>query len=282
MHQIQLLRKYQIRPRKAWGQNFLIDENLQRKIIEGLSLARNDYVLEIGAGLGALTQGLLQTGAHVYAVEKDESLVQILQKELGHYSNLFLVNRDILKLDLKTLPGKSGGKTFPPSLKWKVVGNLPYFLTTPILFYLIEQRKRVEQALVMVQKEVADRILALPGSKVYGRLTLAFRYFADVEHLLDVNRQVFRPVPLVDSTVLGIRFHHRKVKGLDEDLLFKVIQAAFAARRKNILNCLSNSHLSPSRVEWKKILEELKIPVNFRAEELLLKDYIDLTKKVSS
>ena len=279
---MEIVHKYAVRCRKAWGQNFLIDENLQRKIIEVLSLERNDYVLEIGAGLGALTQGLLQTGAHVYAVEKDESLVQILQKELGHYSNLFLVNRDILKLDLKTLPGKSGGKTFPPSLKWKVVGNLPYFLTTPILFYLIEQRKRVEQALVMVQKEVADRILALPGSKVYGRLTLAFRYFADVEHLLDVNRQVFRPVPLVDSTVLGIRFHHRKVKGLDEDLLFKVIQAAFAARRKNILNCLSNSHLSPSRVEWKKILEELKIPVNFRAEELLLKDYIDLTKKVSS
>ena len=279
MHQIQLLRKYQVRPQKTRGQNFLIDENIQKKIIGRLGLSEKDYVLEIGSGLGALTEGLLQAGAQVYAVEKDRNLSEALKAELGVHPNLHLLNEDILKIHLKKLlPEKSGAKR---SAKWKVVGNLPYFITTPVLFYLIDQKQWIEWAMVMIQKEVAERILAQPGNKSYGRLTLALRYHADISHEFDVSKNSFTPVPQVDSAVIKMVFHQRKVAGLDEDLMFKIIQAAFSTRRKNILNCLSSSPLPPSRDEWKKILEQLKIPLNSRAEELLLKDYMDLTKKVS-
>ncbi len=274
MHQIQLLRKYDIRPQKVVGQNFLIDENIQRKIVNSLRIGKSDSILEIGAGLGALTEGLLETGATVYAVEKDKNLASVLQTELGAHPDFHLLNEDILRLDL----GKLAKST---RSKWKVVGNLPYFITTPILFYLIDNKQRIDWAMVMVQKEVAERILAQPGNKSYGRLTLALRYHAEVSHEFDVSRNSFTPVPQVDSSVIKMAFHARKVVDLNEDLMFKIIQAAFSTRRKNILNCLSNSSLSLSREEWKKILEELKIPTNTRAEELLLKDYIDLTKKLS-
>ncbi len=278
MHQIQLLRKYSIRLQKVRGQNFLIDENIQRKIVESLELAKSDCVLEIGAGLGALTEGLVQTGAKVYAVEKDKRFADILAEELAQYANLCLLNDNILKLDFSRLLKHS-----VPSAKkkWKVAGNLPYFITSPILFHLIDQRKAIDFAMVMVQKEVAERLLAQPGTKSYGRLTLAFRYHADVSHVLDVSRRSFSPVPAVDSSVVKIVFHEKGVAGLDETLLFKIIQAAFSMRRKNILNCLSNSTLDISRDQWKEILAALKIPENKRAEELLLKDYLDLTSAAS-
>ncbi len=279
MHQIQLLRKYSIRLQKVRGQNFLIDENIQRKIVEAFALSEKDCVLEIGAGLGALTEGLAQTGTKVYAVEKDKRFVDILAQELASYENLRLLNDNILKLDFSLLL-----KHAVPSSKkkWKVVGNLPYFITSPILFHLIEQRQAINFAMVMVQEEVAERLLAQPGNKSYGRLTLALRYHADVSHVLNVSRRSFSPVPAVDSSVVKIAFHEKGVAGLDETLLFKIIQAAFSMRRKNILNCLSNSTLDISREQWKGILAALKIPENKRAEELLLKDYLDLTSKVSS
>lgn len=279
MHQIQLIRKYGIRPQKVRGQNFLVDENIQKKIIDALGLAKSDCVLEIGSGLGALTDGLAQTGAKVYAVEKDSQFTDILSSELAPYGNLHLLNDNILKLDFKLILKDA---TSSSKKKWKAVGNLPYFITTPILFHLIEQREVIDFALVMVQKEVAERLLAQPGTKAYSRLTLAFRYHADVSHVLDVGRKSFTPVPAVDSTVVKIAFHEKGAEGIDEKLLFQIIQAAFSMRRKNILNCLSNSTLPVSREEWKGILASLKIPENKRAEELLLKDYLALTSNISS
>lgn len=278
MHQIQLIRKYSIRPQKVRGQNFLIDENIQKKIIDALELSKNDCVLEIGAGLGALTDGLANSGAKVYAVEKDKQFADILKEELASYGNLCLLNDNILQLDFARLLKHA---TTSAKKKWKVAGNLPYFITSPILFHLIEQRQVIDFAIVMIQREVADRLLAQPGTKSYGRLTLAFRYHAEVNHVLDVSRRSFSPVPGVDSSVVKIAFHEKGMAGLDEALLFKVIQAAFSMRRKNILNCLSNSTLPISREEWKGILAGLKIPENKRAEELLLKDYLALTTHIS-
>jgi 16S rRNA (adenine1518-N6/adenine1519-N6)-dimethyltransferase len=295
MHQIQLIRKYGIQPRKIIGQNFLVDENIQRKIVALLDLKPADQVLEIGAGLGALTGLLAGSGAKVFAVEKDKNLAGILKAELERFPNLQVLNEDALKLDFGKLEnGTRRGR------RYKVVGNLPYFITTPILFFLIAERRWIEFALIMVQKEFAERLFAQPGTKSYGRLTLALRYHAEAAHAFDVSRHCFTPVPGVDSSLVRLKFRRRGVAGLDEELFFRAIQAAFASRRKNILNALSHGLLEPAgpaewdgpaspsghpplgraglgREEWKTLLAGLGIPETKRAEELLLKDYIRLT-----
>lgn len=277
MHQIQMLRKYDVRLNKIKGQNFLVDENVQKKIVAALDPRKEDRILEIGAGLGAITDELARSGARVFAVEKEKAFADILSDELGGFENLRVLARDILKLDPAKLLRESGaGK----GGKWRVVGNLPYFITTPILFYLIEHRDSIGEALVMVQKEVAERLTALPGNKTYGRITLALRYHADVSYEFEVGSSCFTPKPLVDSAVVRILFHGRTVEGLDEALLFRIIQAAFAMRRKNILNTLGSGPFGLERGDWAGILEALKIPVNKRAEELHLKDYIDLALAV--
>lgn len=269
MRQIAMLRKYRIRPQKKWGQHFLVDENIQRRILEVLDLGPQDTVLEIGAGLGALTEGLAASGAGVLALEKDKTLAEILSRELEQHPNLRVLNQDILKLDFATLAG--GGKGL------KIVGNLPYSITTPILFHLIDQRKWIHFAVITIQKEVADRLLARPRSKAYGRLTLAFRYYGEVVRKFDIASGAFSPSPKVASSVLKISFPSPQHEDLNEELLFKIIQAAFALRRKTILNSLTASSPVRSRAFWQPLLAEAGIPENKRAEELDLKDYIRLT-----
>ncbi|HNV86029.1 MAG TPA: 16S rRNA (adenine(1518)-N(6)/adenine(1519)-N(6))-dimethyltransferase RsmA [Candidatus Omnitrophota bacterium] len=278
MHQIQMLRKYDIRLNKVKGQNFLVDENIQKKIAAALNPQRTDWVLEIGAGLGAITDLLAGSGARIFAVEKEKIFSEILSEELGSFENLTVLNRDILKVDFGEWLRKSGA--LKAGQRWKVVGNLPYFITTPIVFRLIDAREAIDSALVMVQKEVADRMTAQPGGKDYGRLTLALRYYADVSFEFEVGRGCFTPVPRVDSAVVRIVFHGKRIEGLDEALMFRIIQAAFAMRRKTILNALSGGPFSLERNGWQEIFSELKIPANKRAEELHLKDYIELTQLV--
>lgn len=273
MRQIEILRKYGIRPQKRRGQHFLIDLNLQKKIVAAIGPKKTDLILEIGAGLGALTQGLVGSGADVVAVEKDAQVFQVLSREFSRYENLKLVNQDILRFSLKKLFEDSGSR------KIKVCGNIPYYLTTPILFFLIKERAWVEFALIMVQSEVARRILAGPGGKDYGRLTLAFRYFAEVVREFDVSRQAFFPKPVVDSTVLRVAFHGKESPDFPEELLFRVIQGAFGQRRKNILNALSSSPLKIQREEWREILAQVEIDFNARAEQLGLEDFMSLTKE---
>lgn len=273
MRQIPLLRKYGIRPRKERGQTFLIDENIQRKILVTLGAGPGEFVLEIGAGLGALTEGLLASGAEVYAVEKEASFAAIIERELGAHPNLHLINEDFLKLDL----AKIGG---PARKLWKVVGNIPYAVTTPLLFHLVDQREHIDFAVLTLQKEVTERLLATPGCKAYGRLTLAYRFYADVRGEFEISRNSFTPVPRVDSAVVTATFRRGTLPGIDERLLFQIIKSAFAMRRKNLLNCLSASSLPLTRTDWQKILEDLRIPTQRRAEELLLKDYLDLARAV--
>jgi len=273
MHQIQMLRKYEVRLNKLKGQNFLVDENIQKKLILAIDPQRTDWILEIGAGLGAITDELARSGAKIIAVEKEKTFADILGEELSEFRNLSILSKDILKTDLKKLLSETRA---PKGKKWKIAGNLPYFITTPILFYLLDGRDYIDEAVVMIQKEVADRLVAQPGNKTYGRLTLALRYYADVSLEFEVGRSCFTPVPQVDSAVIRIVFHGRRVEGLDEALMFRIIQAAFAMRRKNILNALSTGPLGLERQDWLEVLGKLGIPVNKRAEELHLKDYIAL------
>lgn len=283
--QVALLRKYGLSIRGLSGQHLLIDRNIQKKIIELIDPRPKEWILEIGPGLGALTVEILAAGASVIAVEKDKRFCQILEGELGgdYKGRLWIENADVLKIDLKKLLRRiascNDGK------KIKVVSNLPYYITSPVLFWLIENRSFIEKAILMMQREVGNRLLAQPGNKDYGRLTLGVRYYAEIHRAFNVSRNCFTPKPEVDSTVVTMEFHPQAKfpKGLDEGLLFHIIQAAFGARRKTLLNQLTHDpKLGRSREELSNLLSRLGIPLTARAEELLLKDFISIAESLPS
>lgn len=277
--QTALLHKYGLAIRGFKGQHLLMDPNIQRKIVETLNLKAGESILEIGPGLGALTQELLAAGANVIAVEKDKKFCEILEQELGavYKGKLKIICADILKTNWKSLQAAKG--------KIKVVSNLPYYITSPVLFWLIKNRTRIKQAVLMMQREVADRLLAQPGNKDYGRLTLAVRYYADVQKAFHVSRNCFTPQPDVDSTVLVLDFYppSKLPKGIDTDFLFHLIQVAFGARRKTLLNRFTNDpQIGRSRQELLDLLAQLKIPEKARGEDLLLKDFLALAGSLTS
>ncbi len=295
--QITLLKKYGLEVRGFRGQHLLVDPNIQRKIVKAVDPKPDEWILEIGPGLGALTGEILSAGARVIAVEKDGRFCEILEGEYGqdYKGKLRIENADILKTDLRKLLNANVGAALrgrpktgrphrgAPTDKIKIVSNLPYYITSPVLFWLISNRTLIEKATLMMQREVADRLLAQPGDKDYGRLTLALRYYAEVRRAFDVSRNCFTPRPDVDSTVVTLEFHppSRFPKGIDENFLFRMIQIAFGARRKTLLNRLSRDPgLKRSREELVKIFAELGISETVRAEELLLKDFISLTDAV--
>ena len=288
--QIALLKKYGLAVRGLSGQHLLIDPNIQRKIVELVSPQPREWILEIGPGLGALTGEILAAGARVIAIEKDRRFSEILEGEWGgdYKGRLRVVNEDILKTGLKKLLSSqrrflpAGGNSKSIS-KLKVVSNLPYYITSPVLFWLIANRTHIERAVLMMQREVADRLLAQPGNKDYGRLTLAIRYYAEVRRAFDVSRNCFTPKPAVDSTVLTLDFHppSRFPKGIDENFLFHLIQSAFAARRKTLLHQLArDAQIGKSRHELIQILGRLGISESTRGENLLLKDYLSLADEL--
>lgn len=293
--QIELLKKYGLEIRGFKGQHLLVDPNVRRKIIETLSLVPGDRVLEIGPGLGALTSQILAAGATVVAVEKDKRFSEILQGELGgdYPGRLWIENEDILKVDSKKLSSRfkrlspvrqedRGGGGRPR--KFKVVSNLPYYITSPILFWLIAHRTLIERAVLMMQKEVANRLLAQPGQRDYSRLTLAVRFYAEVRRHFDVSRNCFTPKPEVDSSVVELDFHppSKLPKGVEEDFVFHLIQAAFGARRKTLLNRLVHDRqIGKNREELLKILKKTGIPENARGETLMLKDFIALAEQLT-
>ena len=257
----------------------------------------DEWILETGPGLGALTGQIRAAGARVIAVEKDRRFCEILEGELGgdYKGRLRVVNEDILKTDLRRLLNTNVGAALrgrpktgrphrgAPTDKIKIVSNLPYYITSPVLFWLVANRTRVEKAILMMQREVADRLLAQPGDKDYGRLTLGIRYYAEVHRAFDVSRHCFTPRPDVDSSVITIDFHpaSKFPKGIDENFLFCLIQIAFGARRKTLLNRLSHdSTIGRSREEILKIFASLGISEKARAEELLLKDFIALAENL--
>ena len=271
---IAVIQKHDFTFRKNFGQNFLIDEHVISKIIEAADIGEEDLVLEIGPGIGTLTQYLAEAAGEVIAVEIDKKLIPILDETLADYDNVTVVNQDILKCDIEEL---TGGRSF------KIVANLPYYITTPIIMELLENRVNAESITVMIQKEVADRMQAAPGTKDYGALSLAVQYYADPYLAANVPPNCFMPRPNVGSAVIRLtRREKPAVEVKDEKLMFKLIRAAFNQRRKTLVNAVKNFEGLPyTREDIEGALESLGINPLIRGEALGLEEFAKLSDSLS-
>lgn len=270
---IEVLKKYQFNFQKKFGQNFLIDAHVLDKIIQAAEITREDFVLEIGPGIGTLTQYLAEAAGQVTAVEIDGHLIPILEDTLSAYDNVTVINQDVLKLDINQLAmEKNGGKPI------KVVANLPYYITTPIIMGLFESGVPLKSLTVMVQKEVAERMQARPGGKDYGALSLAVQYYAEPYLAANVPPNCFMPRPNVGSAVIRLtRYETPPVAVKDEHLMFGIIRAAFNQRRKTLVNALANSsELSMTKEQVLAALEALGYSKTIRGEALSLKEFAEL------
>ena len=274
---IAILNKYKFVFQKKFGQNFLIDNHVLDKIVRAAEITKDDFVLEIGPGIGTLTQHLCENAREVVAIEIDKMLIPILSDTLSDYSNVTVLNEDVLKVDLNTLvQERNGGKPI------KVVANLPYYITTPIIMALFEQRIPLDNVTVMVQKEVADRMQSGPGSKDYGALSLAVQYYAEPYIAAYVPPNCFMPRPKVGSAVIRLTLHKEPVvKVKDEALLFRLIRASFNQRRKTLVNGLKNSNeLNFSKEEIINALKAEGLSENIRGEVLTLEQFTALANRL--
>ena len=262
-----ILNRFKLRADKKLGQNFLIDENVVRQIVEAAELSEADTVLEVGPGIGTLTQGLAESKAKVVAVELDTRLLPVLATTLEGYDNVRVVHGDILKVNIMEEVGAP---------EFKVCANLPYYITTPIIFALLEKRLPMERLVAMVQKEVAERMAAQPGGKEYGALSVAIQYYTETEIAFIVPPTSFIPAPAVDSAVIVCKRREKPpVEVCDEGLFFRVVKAAFSLRRKMLSNSLKNMGIKSEQVaQW---LELAGVDGKRRAETLSLEDFAKLT-----
>lgn len=262
-----ILNRFKLRADKKLGQNFLIDENVVRQIVEAAELSEADTVLEVGPGIGTLTQGLAESKAQVVAVELDTRLLPVLATTLEGYDNVRVVHGDILKVNIMEEVGAP---------EFKVCANLPYYITTPIIFALLEKRLPMERLVAMVQKEVAERMAAQPGGKEYGALSVAIQYYTEPEIAFIVPPTSFIPAPAVDSAVIVCKRREKPpVEVCDEALFFRVVKAAFSLRRKMLSNSLKNMGIKAEQVA--KWLELADVDGKRRAETLSLEDFAKLT-----
>ena len=271
---IEILQKYNFNFQKKFGQNFLIDEHVLDKIIRAAEITKDDYVLEIGPGIGTMTQYLACAAREVTAVEIDRALIPILEDTLKEYDNVSIINEDILKVDIAALAKeKNGGRPI------KVVANLPYYITTPIIMGLFESHVPLESITVMVQKEVADRMQVGPGTKDYGALSLAVQYYAEPYIVANVPPNCFMPRPAVGSAVIRLTRHQKPpVEVMDEKLMFRLIRASFNQRRKTLANGLKNSgELNLSKEVITAAIEKLGKGSSVRGEALDLEEFARLT-----
>lgn len=270
---IEILQKYNFNFQKKFGQNFLIDEHVLDKIIRAAEITKDDYVLEIGPGIGTMTQYLACAAREVTAVEIDRALIPILEDTLKEYDNVSIINEDILKVDIAALAKeKNGGRPI------KVVANLPYYITTPIIMGLFESHVPLESITVMVQKEVADRMQVGPGTKDYGALSLAVQYYAEPYIVANVPPNCFMPRPAVGSAVIRLTRHQKPpVEVMDEKLMFRLIRASFNQRRKTLANGLKNSgELNLSKEVITAAIEKLRKGSSVRGETLDLEEFARL------
>ncbi len=271
---IEVIQKYQFDFQKKFGQNFLIDARVLEKIMDAADITKEDFVLEIGPGIGTMTQYLAERAREVLAVEIDKNLIPILSETLSEYDNVNILNADILKTDLKKIAEeKNGGRSV------KVVANLPYYITTPIIMGLFESHVPVENVTVMVQKEVADRMQAGPGTKDYGALSLAVQYYAEPYIAANVPPNCFMPRPKVGSAVIRLTKHKTPpVQVTNEKLLFQLIRASFNQRRKTLQNGIKNfSGLNFSKEEVAEALEQMGVSPTIRGEALTLEQFAQLS-----
>lgn len=271
-----LMKKYKIKANKGLGQNFLIDDEALEDIVAGGNITKQDLVIEIGPGLGSLTALLLEKAKKVICVELDKRMIKILQDRFIAYKNLEIINQDILKVDLNTLIKEEKEKDSEIK-NVKIVANLPYYITTPIIMKLIENNLDIENITVMIQKEVADRLIALPGTKDAGAITYTVYYYCETEKIREVENTCFIPAPEVTSEVIKLKL--RKEPGVqvkDKKVMFHIIKSAFMQRRKTLLNALTNVKVFKNKEEGIETLKKFNLREDVRAENLSLEDFAKL------
>lgn len=268
----EVVQKHNFKFSKSLGQNFLIDTNVIDRIIEGARVKEGDYVIEVGPGIGTLTKEMGKTAQKVVAIEIDKTLIPILEETLSDFPNIEVINKDILKVDVQELVKEklNGGPV-------KLIANLPYYITTPIVMKFLEEDIPVTDIVVMVQKEVADRMNAKPNTKDYGALSVAVQYYCDTEIVAKAPRHMFMPQPNVDSTVIGLHVREEQIYHVDnEDVFFKTVKASFGQRRKTLLNSLSGlGFLSKDQI--KQALQEANIDEKRRGETLSIEEFAALS-----
>ena len=266
-----LLNKYKLKANKSLGQNFLINEQIIDDIVKVANVNEDDLIIEIGPGLGSLTSKLADNAKKVVAIELDQNMIEILKERFSLYKNVEIIHGDIMKVDLKEIIGEEK--------KIKIVANLPYYITTPIVMKLLEENLKMESITVMVQKEVGERFCAIPGGKEYGAITVSINYYSDPKIVLDVPKDNFNPVPEVDSCVVQLKLKENHIELKDKKLFFRLIKIAFSQRRKNIGNSLTG--IGMTKQEVKEMLEALSLDINLRAENLSINQYAQIANYIA-
>ena len=274
-----MMKKYNITANKKLGQNFLIDENVVNTIVESSQISSEDLVIEIGPGLGTLTKELLGQAGKVICIELDNKMIQILNERFYLYDNFEIINDDVLKVDLQELIRKE--KQTGKIKIAKIVANLPYYITTPIIMKLLEDKLDLKSITVMIQKEVADRLIAIPGKKNTGAITYSVYYYADSQEILEVPNSSFIPEPEVTSKVIKLKIREEKiVNPIDVNKMFKVIKSAFMQKRKTLINSLNNNGILKDKEQGVELLRTLNINENIRPEELSIEEFAKISDKL--
>lgn len=267
-----IMKKYNIKANKNLGQNFLINEEVVKNIVGCSNIEKEDLVIEIGPGLGTLTKYLLEKAGKVICIELDTKMLQILEDRFSLYNNFELINNDVLKVDLKNIIEKEKAEGKIKNVK--IVANLPYYITTPIIMKLLEEELELESITVMIQKEVADRLIAVPGQKNTGAITYSVYYYASSEAIMEVPNSSFIPEPEVTSKVIKLNIRKKPiVTPKDKEKMFKIIKYAFMQKRKTLLNSLTNNGVFENKQKGTEILNSLGIKENVRPEELTLEQF---------
>lgn len=269
-----IMKKYNIKANKNLGQNFLISEDVVEKIVESADIKKDELIIEIGPGLGTLTKHLLEKSGKVICIEIDPKMIKILEDRFALYTNFEIINEDVLKVNLQEIIKKE-------KRTCKIVANLPYYITTPIIMKLLEDKLEIESITVMIQKEVADRLIARPGEKETGAITYSVYYYCNSEKILEVPNYSFIPEPEVTSEVIKLKLRKEipiKVKNIED--MFKIIKNAFMQRRKTLINALVNTKIIKNKEEANEIFEKLNISTKVRAEELTLQQFADISDNI--
>lgn len=276
-----IMKKYGISANKSLGQNFLINEEVVNNIVNSSNINKDDLVIEIGPGLGTLTEYLLEKAGRVVAIELDTRMIKILNERFFMYDNFSLLNQDVLKVDLARLIKEEKEKYDLKNAK--IVANLPYYITTPIIMKLLEEELDIESITVMIQKEVADRLISVPGEKLSGAITYSVYYYAESESIMLVENNSFIPEPEVQSEVIKLNIRKEPAIDLkDKELFFKLIKVAFSQRRKTLMNALVNGGIIKDKDECKAVFEKLGLNVNVRGESLSMEDFARLSAQLGT
>ena len=274
-----IMKKYGIRANKDLGQNFLINNEVVENIVNSSEISQDDMVIEIGPGLGTLTKYLLEKAGKVLCIELDRKMIEILEDRFEKYSNFEIINDDVLKVDLNKIIKEN--KENEKIKNVKIVANLPYYITTPIIMKLLEEKLDIESITVMIQKEVADRLIAIPGEKLSGAITYSVYYYATSENVTIVENNSFIPEPEVDSEVIKLSIRKNPpVELLDENQFFKTVKASFMQRRKTLINALVNGGILKNKQDAKKLFDDLNMDYNTRGESLSIEKFAEISNYI--